>query len=87
MGGMERDQHPNWHMELSAPIVLNDGTTLRTLRESYELLNARFDGKRNRLVLDATIMTLADAAESGNRDEIYDATRLLDLLLTGEKLK
>ncbi|MDF2998520.1 MAG: hypothetical protein K0R27_4157 [Xanthobacteraceae bacterium] len=76
-----------WQKELTAPIALPDGTTVLTLREGAALLKSRFKQKRNRVDLDATILTIHDAAQTGDPDEIHDATLMLNLLLSREGLR
>lgn len=82
---VKRD-HPFWNDGLDKPVVLKDGTELRTLHEAAALIAKHF-GRRRSPTLDAAMLMLDAAARTGDGKVICDACRMVDLVLESESLK
>ena len=63
----------HWRTQLTAPIVLNGGTTLRTLLEAGEFMEAHCQAL-NGQALDHTLTLLMTAAETGTANDRLAAT-------------
>ncbi len=76
---------PFWDAGFDRPIVLHDGTELRTLHEAASFLDGHFTGHRG-VQYTGTMLTLNAAALTGSRAQIVDARRIVEILLRGQKL-
>lgn len=75
-----------WSRKLSAPIVLDDGRRLATLREAADIvLGLPALHRANSHWTHATVLMLA-AAESDGEAALAAAERQLDIELRGERL-
>jgi hypothetical protein len=82
---MSEDELPFWDAGFDKPITLRDGTELRTLQEAATFLDKAFAGQRG-VQLTGARLTLKFAAQTGAGAEIFDARRILELLLKGNTL-
>jgi hypothetical protein len=80
-----RRRAPHYERRLDRVIVLKNGRKLRTLQDAADVMLSEFDRTIRWGPLDTTIEKLMEAAASGERDDIIDATdrvrRLLSHLL------
>ena len=83
---MINDALPFWDASFDKPVVLHDGTELRTLHEAAAFLDSHFSGRCG-VQYTGTMLTLNAAAMTGAGAETFDARRMVEILLKGEKLR
>jgi hypothetical protein len=66
---------------LAHVIMLRDGAELRTIGDAAALIEERFSSSIKWSALEATLMMLQEAAESGRCDDICQATDALTRVL------
>ncbi|MDF2998154.1 MAG: hypothetical protein K0R27_3791 [Xanthobacteraceae bacterium] len=76
---------PFWDAGFDQPIILHDGTKLRTLHETAAFLDRHFEGRRG-VQYTGAMLTLSSAARTGAGAEIHDARLIVEILLRGQKL-
>jgi hypothetical protein len=82
---MSDKELPFWDAGFDKPIRLRDGAEIRTLHEAVTFLDAQFPGQRG-VQITGTRLALKFAAETGAGGEIFDARRILEILLRGNDL-
>ena len=82
---MSDNELPFWDAGLDTPILLRDGTELRTLHEAAVFLEEQFAGQRG-VQLTGVRLALKFAARTGAVAEIRDARRVVEILLRGSDL-
>jgi hypothetical protein len=71
----------NWDALLTHTLTLKSGERLTTLREVARVITSHFEATPRWAVLDRAMEAMMRAAESGGRDEIREATRLIAFVL------
>jgi hypothetical protein len=71
----------NWDALLTPTLTLESGERLTTLREVARVITSHFEATPRWAVLDRAMEAMVRAAESGGRDEIREATRLIAFVL------
>ena len=72
---------PNYDRKLTRRILLDDGTTITTLRDAVNLFNERFGTVTRWPTLETAIERLIAAAESAERTTVKDATDAIEHVL------
>ncbi len=72
--------------KLVREITLGDGTTVATIGDAATLIEQRFHSTRKWGALESALALLAQAAKSGNRDDIAAATDALERILRHARL-
>jgi hypothetical protein len=76
-----RGVNMSWDDALTYPLVLADGTILRTLKDAGNCLATRFATVRQALPLDDAVVLLMRASASGERADIDAATEQVAAVL------
>ena len=71
----------DWSRPLTRVLTLKSGERLTTLREVARVITSHFEATPRWAVLDRAMEAMMRAAESGGRDEIREATRLIAFVL------
>lgn len=80
-----QQERPHWNAAFNKPIVLRDGTELRTLQEASAFLADNLGWSRG-IAYAAAYRLLCTAAETGRETDVYDARRMVELLLETEQM-